>query len=85
MMKRGKLKKWNQLTLTNDPDFTPTGRPHANDDVRWMELFVLAGAVRYEEPEQPEPPSDGMDIDEFMDYVEDDLKKQGVKFISWRK
>jgi len=26
-----------------------------------------------------------MDIDEFMDYVEDDLKKQGVKFISWRK
>ena len=79
--------KWSLKIQTNNPEqkgnFTPKGRPHANDDIRWYELFVLAGAVRYEEPEPP--PLPGMDIDEFMDYVEDDLKKQGVKFISWRK
>ena len=60
----------------------PYSKPHHDDDIRWVELFYLSGAVVYETEIKPEPVT--MSIEEFMDYVEEDLRKKGVAFVSWR-
>ena len=65
------------------PENQGKGRPHHNDNVRWMELFAIAGVIMYENPE-PEPEPVLMTIDEFMDFVEEDMRKHGIQITSWR-
>ena len=44
------------------------GRPHTNDNLRWHELFKIAGVIRYEHI------NDEMTVEDFMTDVERRLK-----------
>ena len=83
------------MNSSNPLDETPDlarGRPHANDDIRWTELFFMAGCVQYEDsalgeevvPVKVEVKVELMTIEEFMDRVENDMRKHGIQITPWR-
>ena len=80
----------NSNPLEEMPDLS-RGRPHADDNLRWMELFHLAGVVMYESESvdfiietAPPEPNPTLTIDEFMDRVEKDMRKHGIQITPWR-